>query len=114
MSLTVRPTAIIRVCSACGGDFAITPNEQALLVEIAAARGGSWQWPNRCDRCRRARRRAAYGQPANPTDNLILQCVECGGEFRFAGRDAEYFASRGFERPRRCRPCRHARGRVRG
>lgn len=35
-----------------------------------------------------------------------IKCVDCGNDFQFTDRDQEFFASKGFTPPKRCRPCR--------
>jgi CxxC-x17-CxxC domain-containing protein len=38
-----------------------------------------------------------------------LTCSDCGQEFLFSGDDQEFYASRGFTEPKRCRSCRAQR-----
>lgn len=38
-----------------------------------------------------------------------LACTDCGQEFIFTADDQEFYATRGFTEPKRCRPCRSAR-----
>jgi CxxC-x17-CxxC domain-containing protein len=38
-----------------------------------------------------------------------LVCADCGQEFLFSADDQEFYASRGFSEPKRCRACRSAR-----
>ena len=111
MTGTLQP--IYRICRECASTFTITPDEQRFLADLAARTGEDWILPWRCVTCRQARRRAQYGTPAYETDYVRLTCIDCGIEFIFSGRDAEYFARRGFDRPRRCRPCRTARSLTR-
>ena len=35
-------------------------------------------------------------------------CQECGGEFTWTVGEQRYFADRGYQPPKRCRPCREA------
>lgn len=39
----------------------------------------------------------------------ILTCADCGQQFTFTAEDQEFYASRGFTEPKRCRSCRAAR-----
>lgn len=41
-----------------------------------------------------------------PFADKTLMCVECGREFLFSADDQEFFASRGYLEPKRCRSCR--------
>jgi CxxC-x17-CxxC domain-containing protein len=38
-----------------------------------------------------------------------LTCSDCGQEFSFSADDQEFYASRGFSEPKRCRSCRAQR-----
>ena len=38
-----------------------------------------------------------------------LTCSDCGQEFQFSADDQEFYASRGFSEPKRCRSCRAQR-----
>lgn len=35
-----------------------------------------------------------------------LTCLECGNEFILSSDEQEFYDERGFEEPKRCRPCR--------
>ena len=41
-----------------------------------------------------------------PFADKTLTCVDCGQTFIFTADDQEFFASRGFGEPKRCRSCR--------
>jgi hypothetical protein len=41
--------------------------------------------------------------------DLILKCVDCGAEFTWYAADQEFFASKGFTQPKRCKDCRAAK-----
>lgn len=41
-----------------------------------------------------------------PFTDKTLTCVECSREFLFSADDQEFFASRGYLEPKRCRSCR--------
>lgn len=47
-------------------------------------------------------------------DDKTLTCTACGGEFVFSAQDQEFFASKGFQEPRKCKPCRQAAKAQRG
>jgi hypothetical protein len=34
-----------------------------------------------------------------------LVCVECGAEFVFIAGEQRFFADKGFDEPKRCKPC---------
>ena len=37
-----------------------------------------------------------------------LQCTVCGVEFPFSAEEQEFYQSKGFQEPRKCKPCRSA------
>lgn len=39
-------------------------------------------------------------------ENKMLKCIDCGKEFAFTGEEQEFFASKKFVEPKRCKPCR--------
>ena len=41
------------------------------------------------------------------TDRQI-SCVACGSEFTFTAEDQEFYQAKGFQDPRKCKPCRDA------
>jgi CxxC-x17-CxxC domain-containing protein len=41
-----------------------------------------------------------------PLADKTLICSDCGQEFIFTGEDQEFYATRGFTEPKRCRSCR--------
>ncbi|MFQ5649830.1 MAG: zinc-ribbon domain-containing protein [bacterium] len=47
-----------------------------------------------------------------PDSTLI--CVDCGNEFVFSEGEQEFYKERGFEEPKRCKPCREQRKKNRG
>ncbi|MFQ5823820.1 MAG: zinc-ribbon domain-containing protein [bacterium] len=42
-----------------------------------------------------------------------LTCVECGQEFIFSADEQQFYSERGFQEPKRCKPCREKRKRDR-
>jgi CxxC-x17-CxxC domain-containing protein len=44
-----------------------------------------------------------------PLPDKTLTCADCGQEFLFSGDDQEFYQSRGFSEPKRCRSCRAQR-----
>jgi len=38
-----------------------------------------------------------------------IECVDCKAEFIFTERDQQFFTSKGFTDPKRCKPCREAK-----
>jgi CxxC-x17-CxxC domain-containing protein len=44
-----------------------------------------------------------------PFTDKTLTCSDCGQEFIFSAEDQEFYASRGFTEPKRCRSCRAMR-----
>lgn len=40
---------------------------------------------------------------------LIIACSDCGEEFPFPQRDQEFFKSKGWTEPKRCKACRAKR-----
>lgn len=37
-----------------------------------------------------------------------LKCAECGNEFVFTAGEQEFYASKGFTEPKKCKECRNA------
>lgn len=100
--------SVFRVCVDCGEHFEITPSDQQLLEERAAADGANWNLPRRCSRCRLERRRLRL-QFDNDHQDEWFTCVDCGAVFVFGGKDKAFFSRSGFAKPKRCRPCRERR-----
>ncbi len=44
-----------------------------------------------------------------PFTDKTLTCADCGQEFTFSADDQEFYATRGFSEPKRCRSCRALR-----
>jgi CxxC-x17-CxxC domain-containing protein len=44
-----------------------------------------------------------------PFTDKTLTCSDCGQEFTFSAEDQEFYSSRGFTEPKRCRSCRAMR-----
>ena len=44
-----------------------------------------------------------------PFTDKTLVCADCGQEFTFSGDDQEFYSTRGFSDPKRCRSCRAQR-----
>ena len=42
-------------------------------------------------------------------ENLQLTCSDCGQEFTFTAEEQQFFLTRGYSTPRRCKLCRSAR-----
>ena len=38
-----------------------------------------------------------------------ISCHDCGKEFIFSGEEQSYYSEKGFQEPKRCKPCRMAR-----
>ncbi len=43
-----------------------------------------------------------------------LVCVDCGDEFDFTEGEQQFFADKGFDAPKRCKPCRQAKKNKKG
>ena len=43
-----------------------------------------------------------------------LSCTTCGTEFAFTGEEQEFYFSKGFQEPKKCKPCRDAAKQSRG
>ena len=48
------------------------------------------------------------------TTDLQLQCASCGTEFSFTAEEQEFYESKGFQAPKKCKPCRNAAKQNRG
>ncbi|HWO72527.1 MAG TPA: CxxC-x17-CxxC domain-containing protein [Dehalococcoidia bacterium] len=44
-----------------------------------------------------------------PFTDKTLTCIDCGQEFLFSADDQEFYSSRGYSEPKRCRSCRAQR-----
>ena len=44
-----------------------------------------------------------------PFTDKMLTCADCGQEFTFSADDQEFYSTRGFSEPKRCRSCRAMR-----
>ena len=42
------------------------------------------------------------------TTDQQLSCTVCGSEFTFTAEEQEFYESKGFQAPRKCKPCRDA------
>lgn len=43
------------------------------------------------------------------SEDKEITCKDCGGSFIFTAGEQEFFQSKGFSEPVRCKPCRDAR-----
>lgn len=43
-----------------------------------------------------------------------LVCSACGADFAFSGEEQEFYLSKGFQEPKKCKPCRDAAKQARG
>jgi Probable zinc-ribbon domain len=43
-----------------------------------------------------------------------LTCVDCGQQFTWTAEDQAFFKEKGYEPPKRCKPCRQAKKEQRG
>ena len=43
-----------------------------------------------------------------------IGCAACGTEFTFTGEEQDFYAQKGFQEPRKCKPCRDAAKANRG
>src|SRR5271155_3526877 len=48
------------------------------------------------------------------TTEKQIQCTACGNEFTFTVEEQEFYESKGFQPPRKCKPCRDAAKQSRG
>lgn len=39
------------------------------------------------------------------TQDILLICKECKSDFTWPAKDQDFFASKGFEKPKRCKTC---------
>ncbi len=42
-----------------------------------------------------------------------LTCKDCGNDFEFTQKDQDFFKEKGFDPPKRCKPCREVNKRAR-
>lgn len=45
---------------------------------------------------------------------MQIQCVQCGTTFSFTAEEQEFYESKGFQAPRKCKPCRDVAKQNRG
>jgi len=43
-----------------------------------------------------------------------LQCADCGSSFVFTAGEQQFFSTKGFTPPKRCKPCRDAKKQQQG
>ncbi|MCE3234761.1 MAG: hypothetical protein K0Q50_941 [Vampirovibrio sp.] len=43
-----------------------------------------------------------------------IVCTTCGTDFTFTGEEQEFYFSKGFQEPKKCKPCRDAAKQARG
>ena len=48
------------------------------------------------------------------TTDKLLQCTVCSAEFNFTAEEQEFYSSKGFQDPKKCKPCRDAAKQSRG
>lgn len=48
------------------------------------------------------------------TEDRQLTCQACGTEFTFTAEEQEFYESKGFQEPKKCKPCRDAAKQSRG
>lgn len=42
-------------------------------------------------------------------EDRTIECEGCGNHFTFSAKEQEFFAEKGFQDPKRCKPCRNKR-----
>jgi CxxC-x17-CxxC domain-containing protein len=42
-------------------------------------------------------------------EDKTIDCEDCGDQFVFSANEQEFFAKKGFQNPKRCKPCRNKR-----
>ena len=109
MAAGARET-VVRTCVTCWQRFEIRDEEQSWFDELSKQKLRPMCLPRECYDCRRRRRAEKFNVPVDPdAPDEILNCIECRMDFVFGGRDRQYFASRRFAVPKRCRACRDVR-----
>ncbi len=43
------------------------------------------------------------------TQDQVMTCADCGGQFHWSGADQDDYAEQGYAPPKRCKPCRQAK-----
>jgi hypothetical protein len=83
------------VCRDCNKEFCFSVDDQYKYWQR------DWSDPIRCDTCREQRR-------ANRVEPVVVECCDCGTEFKIgAGRQA-FITENGHSMPKRCRDCSQA------
>lgn len=85
-------------CSSCYQTFPFSPSEQAFY------RSKGFQIPKRCKSCRTTKKKAS----SPPVGNISqwIECIDCEDEFSLTFRDEAFYERKGFQIPKRCKPCR--------
>lgn len=52
--------------------------------------------------------------PVSIMEDKQLACTACGAEFAFTGEEQEFYLAKGFQEPKKCKPCRDAAKQARG
>ncbi|HEY9686621.1 MAG TPA: CxxC-x17-CxxC domain-containing protein [Coleofasciculaceae cyanobacterium] len=47
-------------------------------------------------------------------EDKLIACTTCGTEFTFTGEEQEFYLQKGFQEPKKCKPCRDAAKAARG
>lgn len=47
-------------------------------------------------------------------EERTINCTACGQDFAFSAEEQEFYQSKGFQEPRKCKPCRQAAKQNRG
>lgn len=47
-------------------------------------------------------------------EDKVIACTTCGADFTFTGEEQEFYAQKGFQEPKKCKPCRDAAKQARG
>ena len=53
-------------------------------------------------------------RPVSKMEDKQLTCATCGSDFTFTGAEQEFYLNKGFQEPKKCKPCRDAAKNSRG
>ncbi len=86
-------------CCSCYQTFPFSPREQAFYREKG------YQIPKRCKSCRTKKKK--FKHPPMEHISKWIECIDCGCEFCITSRDEAFYERKGYQIPKRCKPCRY-------
>ncbi len=100
----VNPGLVKVNCANPGCSEIVTYHEDWLASE--QRHNPDFKAPEYC--CKACSKKAAKPtkQPESKLEDKVLTCEDCGEEFIFSAGEQHFYESKGFSKPKRCKPCR--------